>query len=430
MRAKCLVAVMSLFLMLGLSTPAAADWITDPIGDTANNGTVGNYDIEKAKVDVYPDDFEFMNVCLKMTDSSTLPGIVIFEFDVDSDTVTGGGVSMVGIFKACEGTDKIKVQPGIDIVYMLMLRDQGDTAPTAWCSGGCLGPGGNCFIKDTPCDGACSGTGACYKANTTCQPDSGPNCYVTDLPCQTNPTLCEKCYEMTQVCASCSVDCAIGRAKGEWYVTATVSGTGVGQSYPDVGRIDPLPEGPGDDNADCYKVAWARVVQNAYDYIVAAGIAPSEHFDLAKAQDPANYLKWQVSTWHDLDFGTTGNDYMDIPNMCLEVTDVVPNSGSMAPGQVTDGGLCHAYQGLHHACMDLNADGSNVEMPDSTTGCYFNVSITDQSTCEAAGCTWYGAKDRCVADMCVGDTTFDGKIKGKDKNIPAKDYGRPTCPYP
>ena len=428
MRTKCLVFMMSALLLLGFSNSVSANWVTDDLNDTVNEGTVGDYDIATAKVEIYPGDVddEFVNVCIQMDGGGSLPGIVVLEFDLDDDDITGGNGSMAGIFRPCErpAGPKMKVQPGIDLGITLMLRDQGMDAPTSWCDG-CVGPGGNCFIKDTPCDGAC-GTADCYQALVTCQPDSGPTCYVTDLPCQPFVPLCNTCYEMTTVCTSTSSDCAVGRIKGEWYATAIVARTGVGAVLPDRGRIDPLPKGPGE-TEDCYKLHWARVVQNTYDAIVAEGVDPAEIFDLTKAQDPGTYAKWQVSTWLDVDFGTTENDFMNIGDLCLEITDVVPNTGLLSV-EVTNGGICHQLQKRFHQCMDITAvEGNYKDITQAFGDCQMYGLFADETGCnDDPRCVWDDPK--CLSCDPFGDATYDGAVNAFDFGMVKYDWGRAQFP--
>jgi len=347
---KCLVGVVSVLFLLGLSTSSSADWETDLTGYTANNSTVGSYDIEKAKLEVYPDSTdleEYLNVCLKMTNS--LPGMILMEFDVDNDTSTGGSLGMPSIFNSCEGGTKIKPStPGFDILIMLMLRDQDDDAGTAWCDG-CYGfGGGQCFIKDTPCDSSC-GTSDCYKALTPCSAGT-PNCYLAQTQCQPTLPLCESCYEMTIPCGECPTEpCGIGRILGEWYADTLAGGIG-GGAPADRGRIEmPLPKETGSSDEDCYKFPWKRIVELVYE-------KSGHDFDVEKAKDPAN-IKWQVSTWYDPDsVPPNANDFFDESQVlpCAEVTDIVPNDGK-ADVQTVPEQLCPVEEiyGKHSVKTEL-----------------------------------------------------------------------------
>jgi hypothetical protein len=92
-------------------------------------------------------------------------------------------------------------------------------------------------------------------------------------------------------------------------------------------------------------------------------------------------------------------------------------------GDACECDLCPEYSEKYDLCITLQNNDRNLDIED----CYFG-GYDIQGACEDAKCTWYANKNRCVSDICIGDTTFDGKIKGKDKNIPAKDYGRINCP--
>jgi len=362
MNTRLLIVMMSILFVVGLSVPVSADWVTDTaIGEKV---FVPGYDLDQGKVSLYgastpgtlPHQFAYVGVRMKA--GSKLPGIMIFEFDLDNNAGTGGNVSMAGIFNGCGSPSKIKIQAGIDISITLILRDQGQTAPTAWCYQ-CLGSGGNCFLKNTPCPGC--GTPDCYKAETPCAPGV-PNCYLATLPCQPTPG-CTTCYEMVEECSD-TYDCGIGRVIGEWYVTATAAGTGVGLAPPYRGRIDmPLPVGT--DNAtvnyDYYLLPWRDIVLAAYTQLAGN----PKRFNLANATDPTN-VKWQVSSWYDPDFATSENDFMNIAQLCLEITDVIPNvglgasqSGRPADLAVPDppGRRCEPCEGNFD--IDKDVDGSD-----------------------------------------------------------------------
>jgi hypothetical protein len=86
--------------------------------------------------------------------------------------------------------------------------------------------------------------------------------------------------------------------------------------------------------------------------------------------------------------------------------------------------LCEKYASLYGICVGLAAGDRNLDIDD----CYFG-GYGDKTSCEAAECTWHGDPyNKCVSPICIGDTTFDGKVKGKDKSVTSKDYGRMGCP--
>ena len=165
------------------STPSLGNWTLDPTGDTVNNGTVGDYDISRAKAVLYPDVVgleEYLNICIDI--NSSLPGMLVIEFDLDNDTLTGG-TWLLGLFNSCESSppSKIKITPGIDMALYLMLRNQSSNSTLAWCKDCAEEVTELCYLKDTPCDGSC-GSPNCYEPITLCTPGD-PNCYFAQQPC-------------------------------------------------------------------------------------------------------------------------------------------------------------------------------------------------------------------------------------------------------
>ena len=355
MRTKCLVCVMSLLFLLGVSVSVFAE--NDPTGDQR----VAGYDIASANVELYTYPAaagipERAKVSLNMAAGSLLPGMVVVEFDVDNDPNTGGSVSMLGIFLTCEpGTPgRIKIQPGVDIAVFLMLREQGGDSSTAFCND-CKGPGAQCAERGTPCSGCDQAD--CYTTGATCSPGD-PDCYVIGNPegerCSTGGGAAdctsgeENCFVLNVPCDDCAVPCGEGRRVGEWYITAVaVGGTGSGPE-PDRGRIEmPLPRETDSSSADCYTFPFRRIVE--------AALAAGGDFDIAAAEDVAN-IKWQVSAWYDPDFATTQNDFFGdcVPGgtcnpltPCAEISDVVP-----------DAGLADSLPGNADTYCETNADGN------------------------------------------------------------------------
>ncbi|MEE8317029.1 MAG: hypothetical protein V3R70_10810, partial [Syntrophobacteria bacterium] len=136
----------------------------------------------------------------------------------------------------------------------------------------------------------------------------------------------------------------------------------------------------------------------------------------------------QVSAWYDKDVPEPTNDFMVTggPN-CLEVTDVVPNSG-LAAAEETDGGDCHKLQGKFHCCLDQKAVGSTCD----AAGCNA-LTAGGQAGCEAAGCIWNAsglpAPGQCVSAVCNADQDYSGRVTGADLAVLKKDLGRvTTCP--
>ena len=315
MRSKSLLYAIAMLLVLGFASSASAE------NDGAGDNRVAGYDITSADCVVY--DFqdppqplpEYMKIGLEM--DSLLPGIVLYEFDVDDNINTGGSVSMTGVFNPCVGgAPKLKVQEGIDIMLMLMLRDQADAASTAWCAG-CFGPPIQCTTRAAACTGCVEGD--CYQIGPAC--DAGdPDCYERGDTC----TGCveDDCVVLADPC-ELTTPCDAGRIKGEWYCSLSADGTGAAPFAR--GRIDePLPKGTDEDSSGCYQVPWKDIIERAI-----AADAGANSFDYAKAADVAN-LKWQASAWISLT-SSPPDDFMNTTGFpCLEVSDVVPNTGLAA----------------------------------------------------------------------------------------------------
>ena len=321
MEKRLVVSVISLIFLFGLSLPVSAQWEVDATGDQVLAG----YDILQAAVETSADAGgtqipKRLSATLSMNAGSSLPGMLILEFDVDDNASTGGNLGMASIFNTCEGGSKIKPStPGFDVLIMLMLREQDSEGGTAFCDG-CYGAGtGQCFIKDTPCDGSC-GTADCYEAITPCQAsDADPDCYLAETQCQPTLPLCTNCYEMVDLCTF-TESCGAGRELGEWYADPAAGGIGGGMAA-ERGRIDmPLPREADSESKDVYSFPWKRIVEAVH---AKSGGA----FDIEAAKDATN-IKWQISAWYDDDHAPP-NDFFDegaFP-VCAEVVDIVPNAG-------------------------------------------------------------------------------------------------------
>lgn len=346
MRTKCLILMVSTLFMLCLSAAALAQWVTDPTGDTANSGTVGDYDIERAKVEFFEDGpglEEWVYICVDMTQS--MPGMLLVEFDVDP--AVGSSVSLASLFNPCERPAGPKIKDnvaGYDITLNIFLRDQDQNAATAYCLD-CLGPpAGTCMERTSPCSG-CDQAG-CYTSGDTCQPGD-PACYLRGPVCTSGGDACTEgsdfCSVMNELCTE-NNPCNLAKIEGEWTVNPYVN-SGSQQRPADRGRIVPSHFPGPDEEGDsaCFKLPWAMMVESVW--------SASPFFDKSSAEDPAN-IKWQLSTWYD----TGGNDdfLQGGPPPCPAVTDVVPNTDS-SPAQGSDGGICHYYQKKFNCCLDQQA---------------------------------------------------------------------------
>jgi hypothetical protein len=108
--------------------------IVDPLGD--NSGPI---DLTEAEAEVY--DKGFINL-LKLSIETTphLPGVVIFECDIDDSSGTGGSMSTLG---APVSPCPCKTEPGFDIVVSIFTRRQGDSSASA-IAASCTDNQGSC----------------------------------------------------------------------------------------------------------------------------------------------------------------------------------------------------------------------------------------------------------------------------------------------
>ena len=135
---KKLIALISLSVLCvicfcGIRSAAA---ITDATGDN-----IGAVDLTEARAEVYTDsagNIDLLKLYLKAT--PRLPGIVVFEADVDNSTGTGGANSILGSpVSPCP----CKSVPGMDVSVTIFLREQPDNSMTAFCAS-CSDVGGAC----------------------------------------------------------------------------------------------------------------------------------------------------------------------------------------------------------------------------------------------------------------------------------------------
>ena len=121
MKKKCVLGLISVFFLLGLHSPSYA-YISDPPGDN-----IGPIDLTGAEAVVYDrGDINLLKLSIETTPG--LPGVVIFECDVDNSTGTGGVLSTIG---APVPPCPCKTEPGFDIVVSIFTRRQGDSSGSA-----------------------------------------------------------------------------------------------------------------------------------------------------------------------------------------------------------------------------------------------------------------------------------------------------------
>lgn len=331
MKTKVLIVMMGMFFVLGLSFPVAADWYQDTCGDAITPIK----DLSRAKVEMFIDNtFEdespWIYLCYEMCPGSTIPGIVIWEFDADSNPATGGGSGMLGIpLPPCP----CKVCSGFDVLVMETYRDQGPESAMGWCSG-CVGAGASqCATRGpaVPCD-----QGICYELDQQCF--GGPGCYLLTDECTGCAGINPPYYPLDEPCPDSS--CGLPAKKGEWKAS-TYEG-GAGGTLVDWGRDIPKPPDTSTTEGGgwCAKLPYGEILRDAK----AAGAS----FDLDYAL--ANPPEWQVSIYYDPVFADD-DDY--VTGFSVDVSDWLPEGDcNKAQGQLSDGGICHYYQQKYHCCMD------------------------------------------------------------------------------
>ncbi len=126
---KYIVCLIGLVMALGFIGMSSAAIVTDPTGDKFGSGPT-DITAARAEQETRTDGVTVLKV--SYTATPNIGGIMLFEADVDSNTVTGGNISMTGIpVLPCP----CKSTPGIDVAIMVMNRDQAATSNSAMCAG-------------------------------------------------------------------------------------------------------------------------------------------------------------------------------------------------------------------------------------------------------------------------------------------------------
>jgi hypothetical protein len=121
MKKICVLGLIGIFFLLALPSPSSAT-ISDPTGDN-----IGPMDLIIAGAEVY-DRGDINLIKISINSAPHLPGVVIFECDVDNSTGTGGSMSTIGVpVFPCP----CKTEPGFDVVVSIFTRQQGDSSVSA-----------------------------------------------------------------------------------------------------------------------------------------------------------------------------------------------------------------------------------------------------------------------------------------------------------
>ena len=127
MKKICVLGLMSIFILFTLNSSAEFfpyNSIVDPPSDN-----VGPIDLLGASAEIY-EEWRNPPTLLKLAIGTTphVPGVIIFEADVDNSTGTGGSISTIG---APVPPCPCKTEPGFDIVVSIFTRRQGDSSGSA-----------------------------------------------------------------------------------------------------------------------------------------------------------------------------------------------------------------------------------------------------------------------------------------------------------
>jgi hypothetical protein len=339
---KLLTITLSIFLVLGLTSPVLA------VNDTTGDNFVPDVDLVSASVVTSSQTNpanppEVANIGITMAAGSHLPGLIIFDFDVDNDTATGTVGSLSAPLPTAEGGGtppyKLGCNEGYDFFVVVALRNQSANSQLA-LSNGCFGSSTPCIERGDLCTG-CAGGAEAYTIGPLCS--GGAGCYNVITSVQ---TACNEgtCYQLNDPCPA-DQSCAMGLLRGEWYMATSLL------KPPEVRGKNLLPfEYTILNETDiCFTLPWAELIERA----VAAGA------DLDEVEARNSPPQYQVSVWHDTAF-IDEDDFSDEGGSPINLSDFLPNAGGNcnAAGEFNDNDPCfHNSAGPYG---DLNVDALDV----------------------------------------------------------------------
>ena len=344
---KLATVALSIFLLLGLTSPVLA------ASDTAADNFVPDVDLISASVVTSSQTNpanppEVANIGIKMAPGSHLPGLVIFDFNVDNDTATGSTGTLAAPLPTAEGGGTGPYKPGCnqgyDFFVVLVLRNQSNTSQMA-LSDGCFGSAVPCIQRGAQCNG-CAGGAEAYQLGDMCS--GGANCWNVIESVQ---TACDEgtCYQLDVPCPS-DQSCAMGLLRGEWYMAIDLLTPPSMRGK----KLLPFQYNPDNETDICVTIPWAEMVTMAYTEYTRAGKTP---FDVNVAiNDPPQY---QVSVWYDTPFDDK-DDFSNAGGTPINLSDYMPNSGGActAAGEFNQHDPClHNSFGVYG---NLNVDANDV----------------------------------------------------------------------
>lgn len=347
MKISALVSALGYLLVMAMSGPALA------LQDTVGESIVGDVDIISTSVVTYEKWYypeaipESAKIGIKMVAGSHLPAVIIWDFDVDNDTATGGSALLTSVPNGTCGGQVCKTPAGdgFDFFIVLALRTQGDNSTLAACNG-CSRSPFQCATRGPssyPCD-----EGTCYGLGAPCAM-GGPDCYEITQPCSNCTGGDYPYYPLTDVCGTHMQSCASGMVKGEYYV-----GFGEGQESYFRGNVNVWTEYTVLYETDiCITIPWGLIVERLWTKISEKGTQPV--FDMTYAvNDPPKY---QVSAYFDEDFADEDDLFTYDAELNLDVSDWFPDAARVADGVYNSHEPC-----LHNlgGYGDVNVDANDV----------------------------------------------------------------------
>jgi len=358
MKLKSIVIAISCLFLLGVSANVFA--VSDSTGEPLTSGV----DILSVSVVTSNQGIsspETAHLGVKMNSGSHLPAVVMFDFDVDNDTATGGGSVITGIPNmTCRDefnnpqTCKADAGGGFDFHVTLLLRSQGDESSLGNCTG-CSGSSNTCTERGVLHD--CGTAGTCYELGDACQ--TGGDCYLVADRCG------DTCsgiytYPMTVLCDDAPApSCNRGYVKGEWSVAFGQDGqvmngnTKLALTYTATGETE-----------ICFELPWSIVLSESSTQIINAEDPEHLPFDVFYAM--ANPPKYQVTALHNLRFNTEDSEQdftqPKLPGepsgFYLAAKDWVPDTARVADGEFNEWDPCnHNSEGGYG---DLDVDANDV----------------------------------------------------------------------
>ena len=323
------------------------------VQDSVDENIVANVDIYSASVVTYdkgwsPEDIpQSAKIGIMMAAGSHLPAVIVWDFDADNDTATGGSSLLTRLPNGTCGGQVCKppAGDGFDFFIVLTLRTQGDNSTLAACNG-CSGSSFQCATRGTSytCD-----EGTCFGLASPCAMGD-PDCYEITEPCSNCTGGDGPYYPLTDVCGTHTQSCASGMVKGEYYV-----GFGEGRESYCRGNFNVQTDYTVLDETDiCLTIPWGLIVERLWTKISEKGTQPV--FDMTYAVN--NPPKYQVSAYFDEDFADEDDLFTYDSGLNLDISDWLPDTARVADGEYSPYNECQHNSAGGYG--DLNVSANDV----------------------------------------------------------------------